>query len=283
LKGTILYKRNGGDLMALPAKRNRPTKISIRQYVDNPYRGSSFLASRKFIKSGLNQAFIELLQKYRNLFYAVPYKYANGDVLFHVKVPSEEYKFNKIVYDVLFKISFAADKRYSLRDMKVFANSPSFLFTYAYVYYHEDIMIDEYADKIPGQALTTPPDVRNPVESLGFEKITYIAARYILDGQTLTDQYINRFGKSMTQLEEMNLSQKIADPNDIVNLYSLGRELQVKDARKTVNKERRAQREKLRQSYVEKQRKNKPQATGFLVKRKPRAKITARSAKRTLM
>jgi hypothetical protein len=272
-----------GDVMALPAKRSRPTKISIRQYVDNPYRGSAFLASRKYIKSGLNQAFIELLQKYRNLFFAVPYKYSNGDIMFHVKVPSEEYKFNKIIYDVLFKISFAPDKRYSLRDMKIFSNSPSFLFTYAYVYYHEDIMIDEFADKIPSQALINPPEIRNPVESLGFEKITYIAARYILDGQVLTDQYINRFAKNMTQIEEINLSQKIADPNDIVNLYSLGRELQVKTAKKTVNKERRAQREKLRQSYVEKQRQNKPAASGFLVKRKPRAKITARSAKRTLM
>jgi hypothetical protein len=99
-------------------KRKDPIKISIRQYVDNPYRGSAFLASRKVIKEGLNNTFIRLLQNYRSQFFAVPYRYPNGDVLFHVRVPSEDYKDNKIVYDVLFRIEFDNTKRYSLRNMR---------------------------------------------------------------------------------------------------------------------------------------------------------------------
>jgi hypothetical protein len=268
--------------MALPKKRKKEVNISIRQYIDNPYRGSAFLASRKAIKAGLNKSFIELLQRHRQLFFAVPYVYSNGDVLFHVKVPSEEYKFNKIVYDVLFKIEYDESRRYSLRDIKMFSNSPSFLFTYAYVYYHDNLVIDEFANKIPQQALTKPPEIRNPIESLGYEKSTYIAARYLLDGHTLTDSYIQRFGIQMNPIEEVNLSQKIADPEDIIQIYALGREMQVKTAKKDVDQARRVKREEKKRKYVEMQRANKPQSSGFLVKRKPRAKITARSAKRKL-
>ena len=33
-------------------KNKDPIETSLRQYVDNPYSGSSFLASRKLIKHG---------------------------------------------------------------------------------------------------------------------------------------------------------------------------------------------------------------------------------------
>ena len=59
-----------GETMAyLPQKKKRAIQINLKQYIDNPYRGSAFLASRKVIKQGLNQTFITLLRKYRTKFY----------------------------------------------------------------------------------------------------------------------------------------------------------------------------------------------------------------------
>jgi hypothetical protein len=280
---TIHYTK-GGRAMAtkLPEKKNKPIKISMRQYIDNPYKGSAFLASRKAIKAGLNLSFINLIQKYRNLFFAVPYKYNNGDILFHVKVPSEEYQFNKISYDVFFLIEYDKDKRYAQRNIKMISNSPNFLFTYAYVYYHDDLMIERYANRMPDEALNNKPVIRNPVESLGFEKSTYIAARYLVDGQILNDTYINRFGKNMNSFEEMNLDNMFADPEKLVELYALGREMQSKSISK-INIQRTAERQKLRTEYVEQSKKNRPESKGFLFKRAPRAKLTPKKAKRSLM
>lgn len=269
--------------MALPEKKKTPIRLSLRQYIDNPYKGSSFLSSRKAIKAGLNYSFVNLLQKYRTKFYAVPYIYPNGELLMHVRVPSEEHRFNRLHYDVLFKFSNDPTQRYSLRNVKMFSNSPSFLFTYAYTYYHDDLIIDEFAEKLPSIALTTPPAIRNPVESLGFEKSTYIAGRYLIDGFLLSDSYIQRFGKKMNAMEQINLSMQIGDPEQIVQIYALGRELQVKEHKKKVDETRRKTREKYRRDFIEKAEHSKPKPSGLLIKRAPRAKLTARKAKKRLM
>jgi len=269
--------------MVLPEKKKRAIKISLRQYIDNPYRGSSFLASRRAIKIGLNHSFISLLQKYRTKFYAVPYVYPSGELLMHVRVPSEEHKFNRLHYDVLFKFSNDPTQRYSMRNVKMFSNSPSFLFTYAYTYYHDDLIIDEFAEKLPIVALTRPPEIRNPVESLGYEKSTYIAARYLIDGFLLTESYIQRFGKKMNAMEQINLNMQIGDPEQIVQIYALGREMQVKEHKKKVDEERRRTRQKYQRDFVDKAQRSKPKPVGFLIKRAPRAKLTARKAKKRLM
>lgn len=265
-------------------KKKQPIKMSVRQYVDNPSgKGTAYLAKRSVIKQGLNLTFIKLLQRYRQHFFAIPYKYPNGDLLIHVKVPSEEYDKNKISYDVLFKIDYDDKQRYALRRMRLFSNSPSFLFTYAYVYYHSDLIPDQFVGKLPTQALTQAPVVRNPVESLGYEKSTYIASRYLLDGFVLTDTYLARFGKGINPIEEQRIFASIADPEKLVQIYAHARDLQVKKHRKPVDTKRRQNREDLRREYAKSARENRPKRTGLIFKRRPQSKITAKKAKRSLM
>jgi hypothetical protein len=266
--------------MALPVKKNKAIKISLRQYVSNPYFGSAFLASRKAIKIGLNQEFIELLRRDRMKFFAIPYIYTNGDILFHVRIPSTEYKYNKLHYDVLFKIKADPARKYALRDVEFFSNSPSFIYTYAYVYYHDHIVIDEFASKLPIMSLTVAPEIRNPVESLGYEKSTYFAARYLIDGHALTEQYIEKYGKKMNKLMEYDILNKIADPKDIEQIYALGRQLQAKKS--TISQQRTRHRESLQRDFVQHAKKTKPKGSGKIMAKKPRAKITARKAKRKI-
>jgi hypothetical protein len=268
--------------------KKQAINISMRQYVDNPYRGSAFLASRKAIKQGLNVTFVKLLSRFRQQFFAVPYLYPNGDVLFHVKVPSEEYDKNKIVYDVLFRIYEDGDpsKRYSQRRVKMFSNSPSFLFTYAYVYYHSDLIINDpnFVSKLPQIAIIQPPVIRNPVESLGFEKSTYVAARYLIDGFILNEGYIKRFGIKMNPIEETRLLSAVADPQLLVQLYAHAKEIHSKTKSvKKVNVQKREAREKMRQEYIQRQKASKPKKSGFIFKRSPQSKITPKEAKRRLM
>jgi hypothetical protein len=248
--------------------------ITLKQYVDNPYRGSSFLASRRLIKQGLNSAYIEILRKYRSRFFAIPYEYQNKDILFHVKVPSEEYQFNKITYDVLFLIEYNPDVRLSQRNIKMFSNSPSFIFTYAYVYYHSNLVIDSFVQKIPTVAITQEPEIRNPIESLGYEKSTYIAARYLLDGFALTEQYIDKNKIAMSAVQRSKILANIADPEILVQIYALGREKQAKENRPG-NEARTEKRKEIQTKYITKNKSTMP-------KKKPKAKITARKARKTL-
>ena len=114
-----------------------------------------------------------------------------GRIIVHVKVPSRS--LTKFYYDVLLELE-PTDKATTIRDchVKFFSNSPSFIYSYAYVFYHLDpgdsstpkgrrsrsgMIIDTFTKKIPRDRLLMPgtekkigdkvlknePVVRNPL------------------------------------------------------------------------------------------------------------------------
>lgn len=265
-------------------KENRALNESIASYIANPTgKGSAYVANRSVIKQGLNMAFIKLLQNFRRQFYAVPYIYPNGDLLYLVKVPSEDYKNNKISYDVVFYLKYDKNLRRQNRDIEVYSNCPSFVFTYAYVYNQKGLFFSKLKDKMPKEALNNPPEIRNPIQSLGFEKSTYIAARYLVDGHCLSDDYVAKFKKMMTPQEEADLFNKIADPNLIVSIYQHAKYNAAKTHRKELSTNEKNARDKRNKEYAKEQKKNRPNAGGFIFHRSPQSKITARKAKRALL
>ncbi len=255
-------------------------KITLRQYIDNPSgKGSAYLAKRATIKQGLNLTFIKLLRESKRAFTATPYIYDTGDLLYHVTVPSEFYKTNKICYDVLFLLK-ASQQRRAMREIQVFSNCPSFVYTYCYVYNKKGLLIEDFKDKLPTEALTQAPVVRNPIESMGYEKSTYIAARYLMDGFCLNDNYVKRFSVKMTDAAEQKLSNKIADPETLVAIYQHAAYQQRKSHRKPLDGNTKAARDKMVQKHAAQEKKAKSRR---LMARPARSKITARKAKKSIM
>lgn len=256
---------------------------SIASYIANPTgKGSAYVANRSMIKQGLNLVFIKLLQKFRRQFYAIPYTYSNGDILFWVKVPSETYDQNKISYDVMFLIKYDKSKRRENRDIEVYSNCPSFVFTYCYVYNKRGLFLQKLREKMPIEALTKPPVIRNPIESLGFEKSTYIAARYLIDGHCLSDDYIAKFSKMMTDTLEHTIFREVADPETIVAVYQHAQYQYRKTHRKELSANEKKKRDERNKKYASEQKKIAPRG-GFIFHKSPRSKITARKAKRSLL
>ena len=266
--------------------QHQPLKISLRQMIDNPTgKGSGNVAARFRIKQAMSSMYIKVLQKYRTKFFAVPYLYNDGRILFHVKVPSEAYNINRISYDVLIEFEPKEGTRLALRDAKFFSNSPSFIYTYAYVFNQKDILIPKFASKLPTLCLTQPPVVRNPVESLGFEKSIYIAGKYLLDSFALGETYIKKFGKKANALTEADLIRRIADPATLVAVYQHARYLQAQTHRKILTPNERKIRDERNKRFAEAQRRNRPEgrkgAFGFTIA--PRPKLNARQAQKALM
>ena len=258
--------------------------LSLEQYVANPTgKGSGYVANRAAIKSGLNMTFIKLLRNHRRQFYAVPYIYGNGDILFYVKVPSEDYKDNKISYDVLFLIQHDKNRSREKRLIKLYSNSPSFIFTYCYVYNQHNLIIEKLKSKLPTEALTQFPEIRNPIGSLGYEKSTYIAAMYLLNGKCLRDEYINRYGITMNSKVETETYRKIANPELLVSIYQHAKYKARKEHRKPITKNEEAKRDKIQARYAEKEKKNTPKKSGMIIATSPRSKITARKAKKAIL
>jgi hypothetical protein len=274
-----------GDIMALPKKRKNEIDISLKQYVTNPTgKGSGSVAARYRIRQSLNSAFVKLLSKHRRSFRAIPYVYDNGDILFHVKIPSETHG-TEILYDVIvFLPGDQATRKYENRFVRMWSNSPSFMFTYAYVYYHSNLMVDSFADKFPDIVLSDAPVVRNPLESLGFEKSTYIAGRYLIEGQCLTDSYIKRYGINATNSNIKSLIRFTPNPEAVVNRHQLLTKLE----RAKINKEKKKRDALKKKAKLDRERKdlkrNKLKASRKIsgAKKRPRSKITAKKAKKKL-
>lgn len=257
--------------------------MTLNKYISNPTgKGSAYVAKRSAIKDGLNLTYIKLLRESRRQFYAQPYIYGNGDVLYYVKVPSEFYKENKISYDVLFLIKYDKQLERKNRQIFMYSNSPSFIFTYCYVYNKHGLLIDKLLDKFPREALTMPPDVRNPIQSLGFEKSTYIAAKYLIDGGCLSDGYLNRFGKTMNSNLETLTFNKIVDPEKLVAIYQYAQYNSRKTHKKELSANEKAAKDKEKRDYETTQKKIRPKE-GFIFHKSPRSKITAKKAVRNLL
>ena len=83
-------RREAGDntpIASSQSPKDAKDDMSLMKYVSNPTRkGSAYVANRSAIKQGLNMTYIKLLRNFRRAFYAVPYIYPNGDILFYVKV-----------------------------------------------------------------------------------------------------------------------------------------------------------------------------------------------------
>lgn len=265
------------DKFSMSDKKER-VHVSLRGYVDNPSgSGTAYLASRKLIKQSLNSEFIKLLREYRREFYAVPYIYPNGDILFHVRVPSEFHRTNKLSYDVLFRLFHDEKKRRANRDIQVFSNCPSFVYTYAYVYNTKGLLIEKFKSILPNQCLSSAPKVRNPIGSMGYEKSTYIAARYLLEGFCLNDSYINMYGVMMTPEKEKELERKITDPEAIVVVYQHAKYNQSKTHRKPLDANVKRDRDQYSKEVAKGIKAARP-VKSMISFKTPRSKITAKKA-----
>lgn len=257
-------------------------EISLQQYINNPTgKGSGYVANRGAIKTGLNSQYIELLRNFRKAFYAIPYLYENGDILYYVKVPSEYYKDNKISYDVLFLLKYEKNVTRSNRNIQLFSNCMSFIYTYAYVYNKKGLIINKFKTKLPNECLTIPAEIRNPIESLGYEKSTYMAARYLVDGGCITDSYINQFGKKIDNIIEKKLIDQITDPKTLQLIYQHTQYLKRKNHKKQLTDNEKKTKDDIKTNYISKQKKIIPKSS--IIHKAPRSKITAKKAKKSLI
>lgn len=151
-----------------------------------------------------------------------------GRHIVHVKVPSKT--LNRFFYDVLLEFEpTPGATTFEDCNIRIFSNSPSFVYSYAYVFYHLDpdgdstdkerkragvrrpgMLIDKLVRKIPSGRLLMPgtekklgekvidnaPVIRNPYGLPLFDSSIYMAIFYLNDTATLADVLSTRNVKS---------------------------------------------------------------------------------------
>ena len=160
-------------------------EMTIRQFLSNPMgKGSAAGYSRKNAITDLKRRYADLMKKARRHWKLSVFT-EKDSYYFVFKVPSETYYEQGLEYDVVIQFVPIGNSKnnQTLNNyaIKLFSNAPNFMFTYAYLYNQDDIIIDCLKSKLSERSLTEKPDVRNPNLSYGFEKSVYFALTYIIE------------------------------------------------------------------------------------------------------
>jgi hypothetical protein len=227
----------------------KPKKIlnynmTLNQLLINPTGPYSSLFSRRDrIITELEDRFQKILSRVKG---KIEYKIYKVDkhYLFHLKVPSETLE--DLFYDVC--IEFYPPDELTENDnslisynIKLFSNALNFTFTYTYVMNQFNLLIDALKEKCNDKALKQPPRVRNPIESLGFEKSCYFAALYIKENRLLNKAEID---KILAIWDRKSFLAKIKTDNSKILEYN--------KLKKRLQEEKKADRKKMAKKIVKK-------------------------------
>ncbi len=146
--------------------------------------GHGSALSMKIIEKELTDRFYKHINQYVKIHSA----YKDGEVYYiHLQIPSENNgrSVTEVFYDVVFEF-YPRNKTqipliyYNDYGVKVFSNSPSFLFTFTHVFSERGALPDFIPAKFYAkEALKNPPKVRNPVELMGIDKTVWFSIRYL--------------------------------------------------------------------------------------------------------
>lgn len=197
--------------------------ITMNDFLQNPTGTSSSSFSRRdLIIANLKQRYGEITSKY-------PIKHTayneKGAYYFHLKIPSETYP-EKVVYDVVLEFTpignMKDESTINSYRMRMFSNSPNFMFTYAYVYNQDKNLIPFLKGKVSKKALTDEPKVKNPQLIYGFEKSVYYALLYIKLSS------LNRKNKldKLPKLNTSRLVSKIISSEKMLEIYNRQKKLE---------------------------------------------------------
>ena len=166
--------------------------------------------------------------EFKHQIYTVP----PGRHIVHVKVPSETV--DNFYYDVCLEFS-GEDPSTDLMncDVKVFSNSPSFVYSYAYVFAHwvpegrpatgrDSMMIDRLRGKMPV--------VRNPLGIPLFDKSIYFAVFYLLDKDITWADILSVHNNIRVQVLAVNVVDFDKLMNERKRLANRQKEMKKRDA-----------------------------------------------------
>ncbi|ALN97961.1 hypothetical protein Bp8pS_282 [Bacillus phage vB_BpuM-BpSp] len=216
-------------------------KVTMNQLLKNPSGpNTAYFSRRDLIIDNLTDRFFKIIKKHPKIDYEIYDK--DDSYYFFIKFPSEKY--NKLKYDVVLEFSPASElssndftlNNYNLR---LFSNSPNFIFSYTYVYNQDKIIIDFLKDKINDKALNDPPEKKNPLQSYGFEKSVYFAMLFIKHFKLHVKSNIMSKSKPLKKKELLksisSSDDKMKEYNRIKNNQVSKRKTQKTVAKKTKN------------------------------------------------
>ena len=197
-------------------------KMTFEDYINNPMgKGSAVMsaAHREVMRMQYKKKFDNILLREKGKIDFRLFKdEKNNTYWIYVKIPSELCK--EFYYDTIIK--FYADEKVKGGGKDLFkyysefySNDPAFVYTYAYVFSHNDLFIKELASKMSKEALRRAPKEKNPTESVGYVKSLYFVYLLMenrnLNKTSIFEKQCNPLDPNFFRTNVMPADQKIAE------------------------------------------------------------------------
>lgn len=191
-------------------------KITFEEYIKNPMGNkTAVFTQREMLRNIYVDKFDKILLRENG---AIEHHLFRDDdkYIVYLKIPSEKIK--GIYYDVVIEFypgNIVTGMGASLKNynIKVFSNDPAFIFTYAYVFNKNKLIIDDLIPKIGKIALEEKPSIKNPNQVIGYVKTLYFAYLYMknkgLFNKEVFDSYSTKYSKTNLFNSVMAASKKI--------------------------------------------------------------------------
>ena len=147
----------------------------IKEFLNNPMgKGTSLNIGS--IKSEYSKRYQNISNRLMHLTLSI-----KNDIYIVVKIPSSV---DGIFYDVVVKFIYtnkSVGNSIFDRDIQIFSNSPSFLYTYANAYLKRNLFIKELRKKLSSKILKDIAETKNPYGLISYDFSVYAALYYIVN------------------------------------------------------------------------------------------------------
>jgi hypothetical protein len=152
--------------------------MTLKELLTNPPgKGSAHVAARFRIRDSLIAVFRAAIgdpERRRRFSLSV---WGKGPYIVLVKVPSEGLP---VDYDVIFTLDYGAGRATAGAQVRLYCNSPGWVFTYGWVAAHDGALAPGWGPALGKEVTGVRPRTTNPTEELGFDKVVYQAALWLL-------------------------------------------------------------------------------------------------------
>ncbi len=156
-------------------------QLTLSGYILNPMGKNNAVlnaTAREAIRNSYIKKYDAILVRERGKIDYKLYKNKKKNTYYaHFKIPSETVE--KFYYDTV--LEFYADENIkntnNLFDynVKFYSNDPAFVYTYAYVFSHNDLFVEDLMSRMSKKALKTDAKEKNPSNQVGYVKTIYFA------------------------------------------------------------------------------------------------------------
>lgn len=198
-------------------------QITLKDYIKNPTGGKTrIVGEQEIARNVYTDKFNKVMLKVAGKIDYILFKESTKRYILYLKFPSES--IDKLTYDVIIDFYTKDDVKQRMNTLndyyvRFYSNDPNFIYTYAYIFNKNKLIVPELVNKLDQTALKEKPKTTNPKGLVGYVKSIYFAYLFFklrgldnklmwLNAAPIREDAINRLvthaSKKLIQVQELN-------------------------------------------------------------------------------